>query len=33
MANVDAARRAFLHRAICNAPAARGAYSNELESA
>jgi fructose-bisphosphate aldolase, class I len=32
-ANVDAARRAFLHRAICNAAASRGAYSNELESA
>jgi fructose-bisphosphate aldolase class I len=30
-ANVDAARRAFTHRALCNAAAARGAYSADLE--
>jgi fructose-bisphosphate aldolase, class I len=29
---VDAARRAFLHRAICNAAASRGAYSADLEA-
>jgi fructose-bisphosphate aldolase, class I len=30
-ANVDAARRAFLRRAMCNAAASRGAYSDEME--
>jgi fructose-bisphosphate aldolase class I len=31
-ANVDAARHAFLRRAVCNAAASRGAYSADLEA-
>ncbi len=31
-ANVETGRHAFLHRAICNAAAARGAYSADLEA-
>ncbi|MEO8898093.1 MAG: class I fructose-bisphosphate aldolase [Candidatus Dormibacter sp.] len=32
VSNVDAARQVFLHRAICNAAASRGAYSSDLEA-